>query len=119
MIAIGQHCIATIHMPAYSMCLWSGMECGMERNGTEWKKLIKHGTELLSRHKARLCTHGPQSYTHANCSCTLVRRERLADRFAHSFSCKRIESRLHAPYQLVHSKTKRDATAQYDDDDVN
>ena len=24
------------------------------RNGTEWKKLIKHGTELLSRHKARL-----------------------------------------------------------------
>ena len=22
------------------------------RNGTEWKMLIKHGTELLSRHKA-------------------------------------------------------------------
>ena len=48
-------------------------------NGTEWKKLIKHGTELLSQHKARLRTHGPQSYTHANCSCTPARRERLAD----------------------------------------
>ena len=40
------------------------------RNGTEWKMLIKHGTELLSRHKVHLRTHCPRSYTHANCSCT-------------------------------------------------
>ena len=45
------------------------------RNGTEWKKLIKHETELLSLHKVRLRTHGSQSYTHANCSCTHVQRE--------------------------------------------
>ena len=45
----------------------------MERNGTEWKKLIKHGTELLSRHKVlprKLLVH--------------------AERFAHSFSWKRM-----------------------------
>ena len=39
------------------------------RNGTEWngmEKLIKHGTELLSRHKVLPRTHGSLSYTHEN-----------------------------------------------------
>ena len=49
---------------------WSLIKRGTERNGTEWKKLIKHGTELLSRHKVLPRTHGSRSYTHANCSCT-------------------------------------------------
>ena len=76
--------------------IWRSLKkCGTERNGTEWKMLIKHGTELLSRHKVHLRTHGPRSYTHANCSYTGARRERLADRFAHSFSWKRLRSRLH------------------------
>ena len=54
---------------------WSLIKRGTERNGTEWKKLIKHGTELLSRHKARPRTHDPRSYTHANCLCTRARRK--------------------------------------------
>ena len=109
-----QLCIAML-----SMYIGSLIKRGTERNGTEWKKLIKHGTELLSRHKAHLRTHGPRSYTHANCSCTRARRERLADRFAHSFSWKRMGSRLHAPYQRILELSVHYATAQYDDDDDN
>ena len=46
------------------------MKRKMERNGSEWKKLIKHGMELPSQNKVLPCTHGSRSYTHANCSCT-------------------------------------------------
>ena len=94
----------------------------MERNGTEWKKLIKHRTELLSRHKARLRTHGSRSFTHANCSCTRARREREREAnglIYHSFSWKRMGSRLHTLYTSPYTITKRDATAQHDDDDDN
>ena len=48
--------------------------------------------------------------------CMRAWRERLADRFAHSFSWKRLGSRLTIP---AHTRTKRDATAQYNDDDDN
>ena len=48
-----------------------------------------------------------------------VRGERLADRFAHSFSWKRMGSRLlHIISAHILARTKRDATAQYDDDDA-
>ena len=43
---------------------------GTERNGTEWNKLIKHGTEQLSRHKVLPCTHSPLKLAHANFLCT-------------------------------------------------
>ena len=80
---------------AYHVVIPCQCVCNKTRNGTEQKMLTKHGTELRSRHEAHLRTHGPWSYTHANCSCTRARREKLADRFAHSFSWKRLGSRLH------------------------
>ena len=55
--------------------------------------------------------HPRKLFVHA-CS----ERERLADRFAHSFSWKQMGSRLHAPYQRVLELGVHDATAQYDDD---
>ena len=58
---------------AYAVCQYKQVVNYKTRNGTEWngmEKLIKHGTELLSRHKVFPRTHGPRSYTHANCSCT-------------------------------------------------
>ena len=85
-------------------------------NGTEWKMLIKHGTELLSRHKAHLRTHGPRSYTHANCSCTRPRRERLADRLLIRLAGNGWETDYAIP---AHTRIKRDATAQYNHDDDN
>ena len=59
------HMCCEIHLVTRSL-----IKCGTERNGTEWKKLIKHGTELLSQHEVLPRTHGLRSYTHANCSCT-------------------------------------------------
>ena len=51
-------------------CTRSLIKRRKERNGTEWKKLIKHGTEQLSQHKVLPLTHSPLKLAHANCSCT-------------------------------------------------
>ena len=63
-------CVSCVVCLVLLLRIWLLIKRGTEWNGTEWKKLIKHGTEQLSRHKVLPRAHGSRSYTHANCSCT-------------------------------------------------
>ena len=84
-------------------------------NGTEWngmENVNKHEMELMSWHEVHLCTHGPLSYTHTNCSYT---QKSSLTHF--KWMGSRLLQSGYIVDKLVCTRTKRDATAQYNHSD--